>query len=156
MDSLLLGQMVRKVPAYLNSLFRPSIQPYLINWFSYNPADLIQKLDKPVLIVQGTHDIQVDLEEADFLHQAKPDAPVIKIDSMNHVFKMAPLQRLLNINSYNQPQLPNHPDLSRYIIAFIKGKQINQAGHILWPVTHSRETHDGYPILLWLFHAKRK
>lgn len=145
MDSLLLGETVREIPGYLNSLFRPSIQPYLISWFKLNPAEIIQGLDKPVLLVQGTTDIQVDMEEVELLSKARPDAPLIKLDSMNHVFKIAPSQRLLNISTYNLPQMPNHPLLSKYICAFIKGKQINVASHILWPVTDSKDTHDGYP-----------
>lgn len=120
MDSLLLGKQVEDIPPYLASLFRPSIQPYLINWFAYDPAEEIRKLNKPVLIIQGTHDIQVAVSQAEMLKQARPDVPLVLVDSMNHVLKPAPENRLLNMSTYNQPELPNHPELIRALGAFLK------------------------------------
>ena len=38
----------------LASLFRESVQPYLISWIKYNPQTEIQKLNIPILIVNGT------------------------------------------------------------------------------------------------------
>lgn len=145
MDVLLTGKTVDSIPPYLNSLFRPSVQPYLINWFQHDPAEILSKLNKPILIVQGNTDIQVSTEEAQLLQTANPEAQMAIIDSMNHVFKIAPEQRLFNLSTYNNPKLPNHPQLIEYIVAFAEGKTINAGGHILWAITDSQETHDGYP-----------
>ena len=51
-------------PAYLQALFRPSVQPYLISWYKYNPQTVIASLKMPVLILQGKNDIQVKEEDA--------------------------------------------------------------------------------------------
>jgi len=69
------------------SLFRPSVQPYMISWFKYDPAAEIANLEVPVLILQGTTDLQVHVEDAKLLAKAKPDAKLRIFDGMNHVLK---------------------------------------------------------------------
>jgi pimeloyl-ACP methyl ester carboxylesterase len=69
----------------LESLFRPSVQPYLISWFKYDPRVEIAKLSGPVVIVQGTHDIQVVVADGQALAAAAPRAKYIAIDGMTHV-----------------------------------------------------------------------
>jgi dipeptidyl aminopeptidase/acylaminoacyl peptidase len=146
MDSLLLGKTVEKIPMYLGALFRPSVQPYLISWFKHNPQKILAQLHKPTLLVQGTTDIQVDLEEVEFLRKANSDAQVIVIDSMNHVFKIAPIDRQENMATYNNPEGKNHPELIKGLADFIKKKgEINLGGYHIWPISQSEEAHDGYP-----------
>ncbi len=53
------GKTVSNVDPSLYLSYRPSVQPYLISWFRYDPATEIAKLHLPVLIVQGTTDFQV-------------------------------------------------------------------------------------------------
>ena len=76
-DTLKLGLHPKKVSPYLAALFRPSVQPFLISWMKYNPAKEIQKLTMPVMIVQGTTDIQVAMTDAEALHGARPEARYI-------------------------------------------------------------------------------
>ena len=45
--SLRNGKEVAQVPAYLQALFRPSVQPYLISWYKYNPQTVIASLKMP-------------------------------------------------------------------------------------------------------------
>lgn len=52
-DSLKAGKEVSNIPMGLMTLFRPSVQPYLISWYRYNPQEVIAKLRQPVLILQG-------------------------------------------------------------------------------------------------------
>ncbi|GAC1652943.1 MAG: hypothetical protein NVS4B3_15580 [Gemmatimonadaceae bacterium] len=59
MMQLSTGKRIDSVPPALMALFRPSVQPYLRSWFGYDPAVEMQKLGVPVLIAQGTTDIQV-------------------------------------------------------------------------------------------------
>jgi uncharacterized protein len=73
------------VPADLGPLFRPSVQPYLISWFKYDPRVEIAKLTGPVVIVQGTHDIQVGVADGQALAGAAPSAKYVLIDGMTHV-----------------------------------------------------------------------
>ena len=58
----------------LMTLFRPSVQPYLISWYRYNPQEVIAKLRQPVLILQGDKDVQVSEEDAKLLKQSLPKA----------------------------------------------------------------------------------
>ncbi|QUM80241.1 alpha/beta hydrolase [Moritella sp. 5] len=119
LDKLLQGERVQNIPAFLNSLFRPSVQPYLISWFKYNPQKEIAKLNKPVLIVQGSTDIQVSLMDADKLEAANIKADKVVIQKMNHIFKEATLDRQSNFQTYNQPELPIKPELVEVIGEFV-------------------------------------
>ena len=105
----------------LNSLFRPSVQPYLISWFKYNPSEETEKLKIPVLIVQGTHDIQVDTSDAILLHKACPQSQLAMIDGMNHIMKVAPADRADNIKTYSDPGLPLDGKAVKTIVDFING-----------------------------------
>lgn len=119
LDKLLQGETVQNVPAFLNSLFRPSVQPYMISWFKYDPQKEISKLTKPVLIVQGSTDIQVGLSDADKLAAANKKANKVVIQKMNHIFKESTLDRQANFQTYNQPKLPIKPELVKVISEFV-------------------------------------
>lgn len=116
------GQTVNEVPKMLYSLFRPSIQPYMISWFKYNPQKEISKLSKPVLIIQGTTDIQVSVADADKLANANKNAQKVVIEGMNHVLKNAVMDRQKNIQTYSNPDLPLTEGLMEAIITFINEK----------------------------------
>jgi hypothetical protein len=104
----------------LHSLFRPSVQPYLISWFKYDPQKEIAKLKKPILIIQGTTDIQVSTDDAKMLAEGNRGAEKKIIKGMNHIFKESELDRVKNIQTYNQPELPIKPDLTEAIVGFIR------------------------------------
>ena len=73
------------IPTELAPLFRASVQPYLISWFKYDPRVEIAKVSGPVVIVQGTHDIQVGVPDGQALAAAAPSAKYVAIDGMTHV-----------------------------------------------------------------------
>jgi uncharacterized protein len=89
LDELVAGRTVTDVPKDLAVLYRPSVQPYLISWFKYDPVREIAALEIPVLIVQGTTDLQVSVDDAKRLAGAKKDAQLRLFDCMNHVLKHA-------------------------------------------------------------------
>lgn len=120
LDSLLKGKTVDSIPQMLYSLFRPSIQPFWISWFHYNPQTEIKKLHKPVLIVQGTTDIQVGVNDAKNLAKADPNAKLAIIQGMNHMLKNAPLNRMKNVQTYYEPNLPLNKQLVKVVVNFIK------------------------------------
>lgn len=110
------GKLVEDAPMELFGLFRPSVQPYLISWMKYDPANEISKLNIPIVIVQGTTDLQVQVKDAELLHQACPlNSELIVIEGMNHIFKMAPLDRVKNIETYSNPELPLAEELRRIL-----------------------------------------
>jgi fermentation-respiration switch protein FrsA (DUF1100 family) len=106
----------------LNALARPSVQPYMISWFRYDPGQEISKLTIPVLIVQGTTDIQVSEEDARALASANPKAKLVLIEKMNHIFKEAQADRAGNIATYNNPSLPVASELVKRVVDFTFGR----------------------------------
>lgn len=118
-DSLKMGKLVKDVNPMLNSLFRPSVQPYMISWFQYDPAIEIGKLPIPSLILQGTNDIQVSVEDAKILASANPKAKLILIDKMNHIFRIVNGDRQANITTYSNATLPIAAELTKNVVEFI-------------------------------------
>jgi fermentation-respiration switch protein FrsA (DUF1100 family) len=119
--SLSEGKTTDDVPEGLAALFRPSVQPYVISWLKYDPAREIAKLTVPVLITQGTHDIQVSVGDAKLLAQAKPTARLLLVEGMNHVLKDAPADPKQQSAAYSDPALPDSPKLLAEVVAFVKG-----------------------------------
>ncbi len=124
-EKLIQGETVSEVNPILYSLFRPSVQPYMISWFKYDPKKEIAKLKIPVLIIQGSTDIQVSVKDAKILAAANKNAEKKIIKGMNHIFKEAELDRIKNIQTYNNPELPIRQELVESIVAFIKKDRNN-------------------------------
>ncbi len=119
-DSLVAGYEVKKVDLSLGKLFRPSVQPYLISWFKYDPKEAISKLDVPVLIIQGSTDLQVTEEDAELLARAQPEGQLAIIDEMNHVLRKVSEDPKENLGSYSRQDLPLHPGLIPVLVDFIQ------------------------------------
>ena len=118
-DSLKNGYRVNNVPVLLFALFRPSVQPYLISWFKYNPSTLISQIKCAVLIVQGDKDLQIKPEDAQQLANAQPAARLLIIPKMNHVLKNIDGDMQENIAAYTNPDLPVNAELVSGIADFI-------------------------------------
>lgn len=118
-DSLKNGQTVADVDPALYALFRPSIQPYMISWFKYDPQIEIKKMAVPGLIIQGTGDIQVSVEDGQRLSAADPRAPLVLIEQMNHIFRIVAGDRAANLATYNNASLPIADKLVKSISDFI-------------------------------------
>ena len=104
----------------LASLFRASVQPYMISWIKYNPQYEIKKLQIPTLLINGDKDIQVSVQDAQLLQQAKPDAQLQIIPKMNHIFKIIQGDDTENKASYTNPELPISTELTSIITTFIR------------------------------------
>ena len=119
-DELKAGRMVEDAPAELAALFRKSVQPFLISEMRYNPADEARMLRVPLLIVQGTTDIQVETADAARLFMAQRMARMVMIDDMNHVLKICsttnPQQQMA---TYMNPSLPIAAKLVRAVVDFM-------------------------------------
>ncbi|WP_434625317.1 alpha/beta fold hydrolase [Pseudomonas sp. Z1-29] len=119
LDSLKAGRPDADVPAQLQVIFRPSVQPYLISLFRQDPAQAFAALKMPALIIQGSHDIQVSVEDARQLKAAKPDAQLALIEGMNHVMRIVPNDVKRQLASYKDPNLPLAAELGVQILRFI-------------------------------------
>lgn len=120
LEQLASGKTVASVPPELNALFRPSIQPYMISWLRYDPAKELTKLRIPLLIVQGTTDLQVTSGDAKKLTDSNPAAKLLLIEGMNHVLKTVPNERAKQVSSYSDPTLPVTRELVSEISSFVK------------------------------------
>jgi hypothetical protein len=119
LDSLKAGKTDDNVPPPLQAIFRPSVQPYLISLFRQDPAAAFAKLKMPALIIQGSNDIQVGVNDAKMLKAAKPDAELALIEGMNHVMRIVPNDVKRQLASYRDPQLPLAAELGTRILGFI-------------------------------------
>lgn len=120
-DKLKNGETISNVPPTLNALFRPSVQPYMTSIMKYDPKIEIAKLTIPVLIVQGTTDIQVTVEHADILSAGNPKAKKVIIENMNHVLKNCSSNDMqAQSPTYNNLNIPLNKELGKAIIEFIK------------------------------------
>lgn len=113
------GRPVTDVPPPLAALFRPSVQPYLISWLPLDPAAMVAAWDGPVMIGQGTTDIQVGLTDANALAAARPDARLTIWEGVNHLLKIAPADRAANNATYSDPTLPLAPGVVEDVAGFI-------------------------------------
>ena len=104
--SLAAGTPVSNVPPELKDYFAPILQPYLISWFHYDPAAEARRLAVPMLIVQGTTDINVGVSDAMLLADADRSAALRIIEGMNHFLKDVPLDPEAQERSESDPTLP--------------------------------------------------
>ncbi len=114
-------------PGFYQALLRKTVQPYLVSWMKFTPAEEIAKLKIPVLIIQGTSDIQVDTTEAYALAAAKKGSKLVIIQNMNHVLKDLPSRDILdNQFSYADPGFLLSRKLAPAIASFIFTGQSNK------------------------------
>ena len=115
------GETVDKVSPALHAVFRRSVQNYLITWFKYDPAKFIKNLKSKILLIQGTTDIQVSIDEAEKLENSVGNkGELLLIDGMNHVLKDVPLNNEMQKESYGDPKLPLNKECGEAIVKFIK------------------------------------
>jgi alpha/beta superfamily hydrolase len=103
------------VPFALRFIFDERVQPYLISWFRYDPAVEIGRLTIPVLIIQGTADTQVTVDDAMRLSNGNRASGLQIIAGMNHNLKdmsdpSSPIDRILiaAVTSFISPPLRRH------------------------------------------------
>ena len=118
LDTLRRGKINNKVDPALYPVARPSLQWYILSWWRFDPQAEIKKLKKPILIVQGTTDLEVDVNQAEKLKKGK--LPVVAIiNGMNYVLKDAPADKDKNMATYTNPDLPLKPELVTTLVDFI-------------------------------------
>ena len=104
----------------LASVFNKDIQSFMMNWMQYNPQEEIKKLQMPILLINGTKDLQVEPKEAKLLNEAVPGSTLELIDNMNHVLVTIEGDNLENSKSYNESFRKISPELIEAILRFVK------------------------------------
>ncbi len=122
-DALEAGKRVPQasLPAPLQPLFADKLQGYWIDLMSHDPAKLIAGVKLPVLILQGTRDIQVSVADAETLKRAQPKATLTLLPGVNHVLRpVASDDRMANVATYADATLPISPDVAAAVAGFVK------------------------------------
>jgi pimeloyl-ACP methyl ester carboxylesterase len=119
LDSMRKGKTTDNVDPGLYYIARPSVQPFLMSWCRCVPLKGIKKIKGPVLIIQGSTDLQVSADNGEKLKKAKSDATFVPIKGMNHLLKDAPADEAQNAAVNSKPDLPLNAELVPSIVDFI-------------------------------------
>ncbi|MBL4605143.1 MAG: alpha/beta hydrolase [Flavobacteriaceae bacterium] len=109
---------IKEVNPMLASIFSKPNYPFLKNWMSYNPTKEISRLKIPMLIINGTKDIQVSVEDAKALNSANKKSELKIIENMNHVLKHIEKDSD-NMSSYYSPDYKLSSELVKTITQFV-------------------------------------
>lgn len=110
-------------PALAQGLFNPAVQRFMIELLAQDPAKLAAAVKRPMLIVQGGHDVQVDTANGEAFRKAAPKAAYVLFPAMSHVLSDAPADRSQNLATYAEADRPLTPGLAERIAAFVTGKK---------------------------------
>ncbi len=119
LDRLARGEVPDSVSPELNTSFRSSLLPYLASFYPLDPAVELKRLRVPVLVVQGTTDLQVEDAEAEMLAGSTPGVRVLHVDGMNHALKLASPGRFQQYATYTNPRMPVVPLVLDSVAAFV-------------------------------------
>jgi len=114
------GDTTEDYPIALASIFNKEVQPFMTSWMQYNPQEEIKKLQIPILIINGSKDLQVSVEEANLLKEAVKNAQIEIIEKMNHILVPIEGNNLENSKSYNESFRTLSLKLIDAIVKFIK------------------------------------
>lgn len=114
LDQLAAGKPVASPPAKLNSLFRPSVQPYLISWLNLNPVEAL-KTNTPVLILQGSSDFELNSDDPRRLSASPKNVRVVMVPGADHDLKL----KAANAKSAPDAARPLAPQVAASIQTFL-------------------------------------
>lgn len=115
------GKTLDSINPMLYSIFRPSIQPFIINMLSFDLENTYKNIKAKKLFISGGHDIQIYSEDVEKLAKIC-NAKYEDFPEMNHVLKKTPKTYIEQISSYSNPELPLYDGLVDSISNFIKSK----------------------------------
>jgi len=96
----------------LRPLLGAEVQGFLIDAMSYDPTALAAQVARPMLVIQGTRDLQVSVADARILADAAPDATLALLPDVNHVLKNVTSEDpSANLATYADPNIPIAPSV---------------------------------------------
>ena len=113
------GRLTKNYPGALETIFSSDTQPFIMSWMTYDPLKVIGELSIPSLIISGTKDLQVTIEESRSLNEKATNGTLRLIENMNHVLFIIEGDELENSKSYNESFRPIAEDIGKYISEFI-------------------------------------
>ena len=112
MPLYLAGEDVSDAPTVLLPFLAPVNRTFTRTAAAYDPAAEFARVPVPAIIIQGSTDVQVTIEDAQLLHAANPAAELVVIPEANHLFKHASVRgRSAQVPQYTDPSLPVVPEL---------------------------------------------
>lgn len=112
---------ILKVNPFLQSVFAPKNQKFLNSYAQADPVDAVKALDDlPILVINGTKDIQVPLKDARALDSIAKNSKLIEIENMNHVYRLIEGDRSENVASYTNKDQAISSELVESIVKFVK------------------------------------
>ena len=106
---------IKQIDPFLKSIFKPSFLRFLKSWDQYDPKLEIQKLEIPILIVNGTKDRQINTTDAEELKVMGNDTELLLLENMTHILKSEDETR-----KNEEGELVLHPDLIPALTKFIQ------------------------------------
>lgn len=107
------------LPPFAQKLFRANVQNFLIDVFSHDPVAELSKSHGPVLVIEGSHDHQIDPSDGERLKAARPDVQAIVIEGMGHNWKDSPADAASDMTRGN-PDLPVAQGFVDAVANFVK------------------------------------
>ncbi len=112
------------LPAPLQPLFNPAVQPFLMDLFSYTPTVLAASLKLPLLVINGDQDLQVTVEDARVLAAAQPKARLVIAKGVSHTLKTVEGEgRAANMATYVDASKPVSSMIVDAIATFVNEKR---------------------------------
>ena len=91
---------------------------------TYDPIEMISKIDLPILILHGDVDIQIPVHDTKLLHERSRQSKLVIFQNLNHILKeVKSHSRQDNLATYSLSQLPIKPVVIKIISDFINAHQ---------------------------------
>jgi pimeloyl-ACP methyl ester carboxylesterase len=110
-----------EVPPFAQSVIVPQYRNFLRSMAAYDPQSEAHRFAGPLLILQGTTDVQLTMRDAELLHAAQPRATLVRLEDVNHVLKsIASTDLPAQIETYRDPSMPLAPSVVPAIARWIE------------------------------------
>ncbi len=119
LDAVRRGAPPDPIPAPLAPLFAPTVRAFLRSALDLDPLPLLRAVTARIAVVQGAFDAQVTPVDARLLAEARPDATLTILPTMNHVLK-AEASAAMPQASYADPTRPLAPGLGDILAAGVR------------------------------------
>lgn len=114
------GEPTGPVPPIAQGITLPMYRTFLRSLAAYDPPAEAKRLMAPLLIVQGSTDVQITMRDTELLAAAQPRATVVRLENVNHVLKVMKSAVLADqMTTYKDPALPLAPEVVPAIAGWI-------------------------------------
>jgi uncharacterized protein len=120
MERVARGEMPEYTHPVTASLLKREYIAYIRSWMRYNPLEIVNTLEKPMLAVWGTSDERIIREDSLVTAEDLPDVQFAAISGMGHLLKHTDSRPDLMKRSYSDPSLELDPKLLEILGEFLE------------------------------------